>query len=1604
MKKRILSMIMICLLMVSMVITPTAIKADAASTYTINGAKVRYDDFSSSPDECWVYANNLYKKIWGVQFNNQFSDSSNSLRNLSDSQLTLTKEHLKAYVTNAKLGSVLRICDSQYLHGSDGWGHSQIIVQKDANGFTVFEGGLSASPYCREKYFTWDSYMSTSYLSQYEYIKYIKWPNAPAYSAAHTYTKGAYKWYWDAHPHYKCYQCTMCDEIKEDKSETVKLEGCEQCYPTNVTITFDANGGVCSSDSKTIDIGGKIGALPTPTRDGYIFVGWSSSPKSNYHIVDSTFTYDKDTTLYAHWTSGVYNGQKMDFYLEDGTMPGPISSCSINGYNVPRDSAQLIIYNCDSEYVATNYYGYEVAVNADGYVTAERNYGDNTQLQVPVGGFVVSASGGSSVYVAQIVNDIEVGMYVGYDEADDMLYVYSSNNAYLANHRYIDVMGTYGILPVPSRDGYVFNGWLDPWDGNAGYFDRYESSSLIASWTPEYEEKPIVSREYNGKIYELYDCIMSWEDAQAFCEERGGNLVTITDSAEQQAVVELITLGERGQYYIGATDAASEGTWKWVTGESFSYANWDARAAEPNGGTKANCATIIAVDNPPNKEVGEWNDTSYFDETNTFYHTSNVGFVLERDVPEESVDELYLNIDIGDPSDSFITLYWNSIGSKDSEEYEIYREVNSSGNYEHYANAARVYSFEDSDIEPGNRYRYFVRAYTTDGEIIDSNITGIKYNIDPPVLSAKDIGEGKATLIWNAVEGADHYIVYIDMPWNDPPTNGFEGFIRTTGTSAEVIANLDEIYYKVEAVGYDASITAYSNEVAVQCALPTPQIDIGIDTGNKKPLISWNPIWGTRTFQVQRATSATGSFTSIHTTDINNVYVDETAEAGKTYFYRVKAVVVDEYGAIKYESISEVKSITLQNCIDGHTSQTIPEVAATCEKPGSTEGAKCSVCGTIIVAPQTIPATGHTIKIIPAVPATCTKLGSTEGAECSSCGIIIATPQAIPAIGHTHEIIPAVPATCVKIGSTEGVKCSVCGVVITATKTVPATGHTIKIISAVPATCEAAGSTEGSECSVCGAVITATNIIPAKGHNYTEKVTEATCTEQGYTTYTCSTCGYSYNDNYVDATGHNYVDGECTICGDSNIVLAAPVVKASKVSDDGYITLSWKAVEGADGYRVYSQRPYAEDGDDELELREVISSTKIKVQATPGYTEYYYVVAVNSEGHSSLSTEISTYCDVYAPVGSVKTDTNSGKPVISIEKTWQYDRQYVGFVIMRANSKNSSYITVADCYDEDKFAVDEDAGKVVFVDESAEAGKTYYYKIAVAVWGAFDYDIEKYSAVCSASCKLARPVIKISNVASSGKIKLMWNKVDGAKEYNIYRSTSKFGNYSLMKTTTSTSYTNTTAKAGTVYYYKVRAIGTKSAANSSYSEIKSRTCDLARTTVTLSNVASTGKIKVSWSKVSGAAKYKVYRATSEFGTYSLKKTTTSKTWTDTNTTAGKTYYYKVIAVHKKSAANSADSVIKSRMCDLKAPVVKITTSSGKPKVSWAAVTGAKEYKIYRATSKTGKYSLVKTTTSKSWKDTTAKKGKTYYYKVVAVHKNSSANSDYSNIVYKKCTK
>lgn len=79
--------------------------------------------------------------------------------------------------------------------------------------------------------------------------------------------------------------------------------------------------------------------------------------------------------------------------------------------------------------------------------------------------------------------------------------------------------------------------------------------------------------------------------------------------------------------------------------------------------------------------------------------------------------------------------------------------------------------------------------------------------------------------------------------------------------------------------------------------------------------------------------------------------------------------------------------------------------------------------------------------------------------------------------------------------------------------------------------------------------------------------------------------------------------------------------------------------------------------------------------------------------------------------------------------------------------------------------------------------------------------------------------------------------------------------------------------------------------------------------------------------------------------------------------------------------------------------IKATISgTSNVKLTWSKVKKSSKYTIYRATSKSGKYTKVGTTKSTSYTDKKTSRGKTYYYKVVANNKNSKLNSSKSAAV------
>ena len=309
--------------------------------------------------------------------------------------------------------------------------------------------------------------------------------------------------------------------------------------------------------------------------------------------------------------------------------------------------------------------------------------------------------------------------------------------------------------------------------------------------------------------------------------------------------------------------------------------------------------------------------------------------------------------------------------------------------------------------------------------------------------------------------------------------------------------------------------------------------------------------------------------------------------------------------------------------------------------------------------------------------------------------------------------------------------------------------------------------------------------------------------------------------------------------------------------------------------------------------------------------------------------------------------------------------------------------------------------------EGCSALKDIYYSGTEEQWeeikedmGTYEYeDIENATIHYNIKMGPKAPNLKITT--SAGKPKLSWNAVNGAVKYWVYRSTDGV-NFKYYDRTTSTSYTNKSTSVGTTYYYKVKAVGIDGAV-SDYSVSKSILCKPAAPTVSINR--SNGKPKLSWKAVSGAKKYWIYRST-DGKNFKYWDSTTRTSYTNSGAASGTKYYYRVKAVAVVNGKNvaSANSSTKSLFTSLAKPSVSITTSNGKPKLTWKAVTGADKYYVYRSTD--GKtFSYWDSTTKTSYVNSGAKKNTKYYYKVKAVcASNSNANSAQSSAVSIKATK
>ena len=246
---------------------------------------------------------------------------------------------------------------------------------------------------------------------------------------------------------------------------------------------------------------------------------------------------------------------------------------------------------------------------------------------------------------------------------------------------------------------------------------------------------------------------------------------------------------------------------------------------------------------------------------------------------------------------------------------------------------------------------------------------------------------------------------------------------------------------------------------------------------------------------------------------------------------------------------------------------------------------------------------------------------------------------------------------------------------------------------------------------------------------------------------------------------------------------------------------------------------------------------------------------------------------------------------------------------------------------------------------------------------------------------------------TTGGIKLAWKKVDGAYGYRVYQKTSS--GWSKLKDTTATSFTDSSVSANQTKTYTIRCIDKKGKTVSGFNS-KGWSKKYTATTPKITKLTNTSKgVSVTWNKIAGVYGYRLYQKTSNG--WKRIKDTTATSYTDSAVSANQTKTYTIRCIDKKGKTVSGFySKGWSKKYTAATPkITKLTNTSKGVSVTWNKIAGVYGYRLYRKYAG-GSWTKVKDTTSTSFTDSGAKKGKKVTYTVRCIDRKGKTVSGFNS--------
>lgn len=258
------------------------------------------------------------------------------------------------------------------------------------------------------------------------------------------------------------------------------------------------------------------------------------------------------------------------------------------------------------------------------------------------------------------------------------------------------------------------------------------------------------------------------------------------------------------------------------------------------------------------------------------------------------------------------------------------------------------------------------------------------------------------------------------------------------------------------------------------------------------------------------------------------------------------------------------------------------------------------------------------------------------------------------------------------------------------------------------------------------------------------------------------------------------------------------------------------------------------------------------------------------------------------------------------------------------------------------------------------------------------------------------PTPKITSLSNTtGGIKISWNKVSGAYGYRLYYKPAS-GGWKRFKDTTATSFTDSGVSPNRTEIYTIRCIDKNGNTVSGFNSNgwSKKYTPAAPIISKLENTS--GGIKLSWNKIAGVYGYRLYYKTSSGG-WKRFKDTTATSFTDSGVSPNRTETYTIRCIDKngKTVSGFNSKGWSKKYTPVAPTITRLSNTSKGVSVTWNKIAGVYGYRLYRKYDG-GSWTKVKDTTSTSFTDSGAKKGKKVTYTVRCIDRKGKTVSGFNS--------